>query len=482
MLNLLSLFTTLSAPVFVATVSVNIDGVIDLGPNWHYEYQVKEGKSLRNHEKSKGLHIDLGKSDKTKDLNLDLVKSSKSKGLEIDLGNWGTTKTLNIVLGNSEKTKSPKKKSRAKKPHSKKSKSKTLNIDLGMFVTSKKPKTDSENRHKKEGKDSKNNVKSKHLRTEHKETQRQTTVKGIVTQSGVFDPPSMFEEPHSVKEDKKINEFTYHVYKQSLKVFDEIRKKVDPAVEHKVETLARNYDTKFREFINETLNQKIKTRLGSQRVVLNIIETSNQLLKRLVNHFIGDLNRGSLRSKAAAVNVFQKAVERESELELRHACNKFGFCRTSAGFSSFMINFFTIIIKTDDRKNKQAADAVTEVLKNTDFSNIMEPKTVKRFKHAIEVVEKLETDMVRAMFMIAKNVFAMKNRPLNVMVKGSEHINKTVALMEIVDELDKRLPSNDENQQEWDSITEGITDWSEGKRHDILEYTRAKSRATASLK
>lgn len=284
----------------------------------------------------------------------------------------------------------------------------------------------------------------------------------------------LFEFPHAVSEDEKINDFTYHVYKQSLNIFDEIKKKVDPSLAHRVDVLTKNYDEKFRDFINDTMKQKIKTRLGTQRVILNTIDTSNRLLKRLVNYFIGDMQRdGVLRTNDVAVNVFLKEIERGSNLEMLHVCSKFGICRSAQGFGDFLVEVLSIILKSDKEKIKRASDALTEVLKNTDWSKIMKSTTKRKFNNKIEAIEKYDDAKVKAFFWITKNVLALKNQPITVMVTGSRHINKTVAVLEVIDELEKHLPANEENKLEWMDIRNSFRDWSAGKRKDILEIMTA---------
>ncbi|CAG9790494.1 unnamed protein product [Diatraea saccharalis] len=289
-----------------------------------------------------------------------------------------------------------------------------------------------------------------------------------------FEKAQMFNKPHTVRDDKQINEFALHVYKQSLKVFDLIKKKVDPNVRDKVDFIARSYDEKFRNFVEDTLDQTIKTRLGTQKVVLNTIDTSNRLMRRLVNFLIGELNKeGVLRNQMNVANVLEKEVNREMALEYRHICAKFGICRTVNGFNNFMVDIFTILLKGDDKNIKQGSDAITEILKVQDFSKIMGKGTQEKFRQKIGEAEKWDTKMTRAMFMIMKNLFALKNQPLKVMMHGTEHIESTVVLLEIIDEFDKVLPPNEENLLEWNDITNSLNQWQEGKRDDVLEIIQS---------
>ncbi|RVE49898.1 hypothetical protein evm_005491 [Chilo suppressalis] len=289
-----------------------------------------------------------------------------------------------------------------------------------------------------------------------------------------FDKTDVFNKPHVVKEDKQINDFTLHVYKQSLKVFDAMKKKVDPRYRHKVDIIARSYDEKFRSFVNETLNQKIKTKLGTQKVVMNTIDTSNRLMKRLVNFFISDLSKeGALRNQMTVSNVLEKEVDKEMALEYRHICTKFGICRTSNGFNNFMVDIFTIVLKGDNNKIRQGFDAWTEVLKATDFTKIMMKSTQDNFRRRIAEAETWNIGMIKAMLVITKNLYALKNQPLKVMTHGTEYIQSTVMLLEIIDEFDKALPPNEENILAWTDMTSSLNQWQQGKRNDVVEILQS---------
>jgi hypothetical protein len=290
----------------------------------------------------------------------------------------------------------------------------------------------------------------------------------------IDNPENIYDNPHAVKDDKKINQFAFHVYKQSLKVFDTIKQKVDSSLSHKVDFIARSYDEKFRNFVNETLNHKIKTRLGTQKGVLNTIDTSDRLLRRLVNYLIGEIGKnGVLRNKMAITNVLQKEVDKESDLEYKHICVKFGICLTPNGFNMFLADVITILLKNDDKELKQASDALTEVLKTTDFTKIMDFHIQKKFRNKILDIESWDEDITRACYKIFKNILALKNHPIKVMVQNYEQINSTVVLLEIIDEFDKVLLPNEENLLEWTDIKNSLEEWNAAQRKDILEIMQS---------
>lgn len=282
----------------------------------------------------------------------------------------------------------------------------------------------------------------------------------------------IYSDPHKVKDDAKINDFTNHIYQQTLKVFDTIKQKTNQNhLKKEVDVLARSYEEKFREFLSETRHQKIKTRLGTQKVILNIIDNSNRILKRLVNFMIGDMDkRGVLRHNLATTNIFQKEIDKEQVLELTHACKKFGICRTGAGFPEFIADVLSIMVRSDDKKFQHAFDSLTEAVKGADYYHVLPRATERKLKSSIEELEKVNIRTVRPMFTILKNIIDNKNKPIIVnTVAGNDHVNSTLAFLEMVDLLDQHLPQNESNLLEWNDIKSSLSEFSESKRFDVQE-------------
>lgn len=282
----------------------------------------------------------------------------------------------------------------------------------------------------------------------------------------------IYSDPHKVKDDAKINDFTNHIYQQTLKVFDTIKQKTNQNhLRKEVDVLAKSYEEKFREFLSETRHQKIKTRLGTQKVILNMIDNSNRILKRLVNFMIGDLDkRGILRHNVATANIFQKEIDKELALELNHACKKFGICRTGSGFPEFVTDIISIMVRCDDKKFQHAFDSLTEAVKGTHYYHILPRATERKLKSSIEELEKVNIRTVRPMFIILKNMINNKNKPIVVnTVAGNDHVNTSLAFLELVDVLDQHCPQNESNALEWNDIRMSLVEFSENKRFDIQE-------------
>ncbi|PZC71104.1 hypothetical protein B5X24_HaOG214128 [Helicoverpa armigera] len=298
-------------------------------------------------------------------------------------------------------------------------------------------------------------------------TKPTTTVVTTMRTGDIYD-----NKTHKIKDDAKVNDFTNHLYKQTLKVFDVVKGKTSQYhVKKQIEAISKSYEDKFKEFLADTKTQKIKTRLGTQKVVLNTIDMSNRILNRLVNFMIGDMDKkGVLRHNVGTANIFQKEIQKEQKLELGHACKKFGICRSGKGFPEFLTDVLTILLQCDDKKFKQSIDALTEVAKNTNYHNALESHTEQKLKEAVDKMERLPVRLLRPIFMILKNVITHKNQPLIVETLSASHrVNSTLAFLEIIDLLDQKMPRNESNTLEWIDIETSLRDFADNKRYDVQE-------------
>ncbi|KAH9640130.1 hypothetical protein HF086_002790, partial [Spodoptera exigua] len=299
----------------------------------------------------------------------------------------------------------------------------------------------------------------------HRPTQSTT---GIVTTLRTGD---IYTNPHRVKSDAKITEFTDNLFKQTLNVFDTVKKKTSQYhVKKEIDALAKNYEEKFKEFLRDRNSQKIKTRLGTQKVILNTIETSNRILKRLVNFMIGDMDKKAvLRDNMATAKIFQKEIETEQNLELSQACKNFGVCRTGNGFPEFIADVITIILRCDDRRFQQSIDALTEVLKDTNYY-ILDSSTERRLKDGIENLEMQPIYTLRPTLTIIRNIISNKNKPLVVNNSNANKlVNSTLAFLELIDIMEQRFPRNETNASEWSEIKTSLSDFVDSKRYDIQD-------------
>lgn len=293
--------------------------------------------------------------------------------------------------------------------------------------------------------------------------QEYTTPKLRVTQykDGYKPKKLYFKTAKVVKDIKNISDFIHHVHNHSLKVFDKIKEGLNPKVALNVDTLAKDYNNKFNEFVKETMKQKIRTRRGPQRVILNTISTSNYLMTRLVNYFIGKMERrGIVRDGQLAVNDLLKIVKKEHDSEMNHICNKFNICRTGTTFCDFMVSVLQIILRNGDAEIKKAVDAATEVLKEINLSDFMDDENLKAFKKKLEKFEKWDMVVVKAFLSAMKQIFAFNFKPIIVVFKDNVHVTKTVALLELIYVINDNLHSNDENERQWTKIKNDLKDWS----------------------
>uniref|UniRef100_A0A2A4K4V1 ZAD domain-containing protein n=1 Tax=Heliothis virescens TaxID=7102 RepID=A0A2A4K4V1_HELVI len=277
---------------------------------------------------------------------------------------------------------------------------------------------------------------------------------------------------HKIRDDVKVNDFTNHLYKQTLKVFDVVKEKTSQYhVKKQIDELARSYEEKFKEFLADTRSQKIKTRLGTQKVILNTIDMSNRILNRLINFMIGDMDKkGVLRQNVATANIFQKEIEKEQNLELGHACKKFGICRSGKGFPDYITGILTTLLRCDDKKFKQSVDSLTEVMKNMKFHHVLESQTSRKIKESVEKIERLPVSVLRPMVMILKNIITHKNKPLIVETLSASHrVNSTLAFLEIIDLLDQKMPRDEAHALEWIDIENSLKGFADNKRYDVQE-------------
>lgn len=283
----------------------------------------------------------------------------------------------------------------------------------------------------------------------------------------------IFGHPLKIKNDTQIKTFTMHILQSGLSVFAVLKEKAtDWSIKRKFDELAETYEKKYKEFLTDTCRHEIKSSLGKQKVILNAIDVSDRILKRLFNFVVADMDqRGHLRDNIATAINFQQEVDKETNLEFNHVCKKFGICKTGNGFPKFLVEYLTVILKCDDTKFKLAMDSLTELTKNIDFSDIFQKTTRHIIRSTVNRVELLDVKTLRPAFMIVKNIVANKNRPLAVS-KSESHsskINSTLSLLAIIDILEDRLPRTDANIIEWGDLTSGLNDWLQDRRTDVVD-------------
>ncbi|XP_032528155.1 uncharacterized protein LOC116778306 [Danaus plexippus] len=261
---------------------------------------------------------------------------------------------------------------------------------------------------------------------------------------------------------EKLQDFLKHIIEKAVKVWDDIVRIVDDEkLQRKVREMKKSYIQQFGGFVKQSENHKLKTKLSSQKFILNTIDTSNRIMQRLVNYLATDNNL------AKTLNIFQLEIDREKQLEYLFACKKFGVCRNRKEFSDLLIQILDIILQADNFKLQQAANALTESVKSADFTPTIDDYTQKELRKLIQRIELWGPFELRAMFFVLKNVLEHKNEPFIVFHnKDLQIINKTTAFQEIIDTLNKNVLLSD-NAAQFDEVTVKLTKWREGSGSEV---------------
>lgn len=272
--------------------------------------------------------------------------------------------------------------------------------------------------------------------------------------------------PHKIKDDESINSFTKQILLRTLRIFDNVRKNSSEYQWKKqVKHLAENYEEKFKEFLRSSAQQNIKTKLGTQKVVLNAIDMSKQIANRLLNIMVHEIDKKGMLRTSRTHDVFYTELKKEVDSELKHACSKLGICSSHNGFVQIIIDVIGTMLSLDDIRFKEALDSLTDIIQFTDFSHTLSKANDALLKRRMISFEKEDMATQRAMFAIIKNILLKRNKPL-VMYADSDpkrsNINGTLAFLEVIDILDKKVPINEANINEWTEIRERMLKWPSG--------------------
>lgn len=283
----------------------------------------------------------------------------------------------------------------------------------------------------------------------------------------------LYQTPHLVKEDTMVQDFIKDIKQNSKRFFLEMKNKIeDVRSKNKIDFISRSYDEKFDEFLNETQGQKILTRSGTQKVILNIIDTSNGIMRRLVNYLLQDMQKkGGLRF--GTMGVLEGELVNEEKQDYLNACEKFGICRAKDRFSLYAAEFLTEIISCDDSKIKLAIDCLTEIFKEADYSHFGDKKLKKQIAQTMDWIDEIEGKELRPLLTTFKNMLVSKNRPLLVMPDAyGSAMNKSVAFLDLVDAIDENLPATVDTIKEWNESISAVREWVAGLRSDIMDIMK----------
>lgn len=311
------------------------------------------------------------------------------------------------------------------------------------------------------------------LRTGVNETSDISVAQLRLTTSATSQSTTKFKR-HKVQDDDRIRKFTAHVYEQALKVFEAMKKKTDQYTAKKIDSLAETYKQKFTEFVKNTRNVDIKTRQGTQNVILHTIDTSNLILERIVNFLKTDmLGEGTSALRQGGASRLQKEVDTVKSLEHEHACKMFGICHSANGFRFKLQNIISTLISLPDNKLLQANDAATEILKDADLSAFISSYvTLNRVEKAIRSLEKADAITLRKNLEVLFGVLSLSHLPL-IVDKGKtfekRSVKRTVAFHGLLDALEDALPPTEANKSEWGDILNRLKIWKDGGVSDVQE-------------
>lgn len=445
--------------MFGNTVSLKIDGIIDLGPHWNIQYSVRpivdDGDAkARNNDKINDQPTP-SESGKVKVARTSSPESSSKSSeeettteLRVTRHGTGSTATSNIkiVKNTGHATNNI---TSANRVSNSGATAADVSFALGNLIKIKVETSTTT------------------TTTTITTTTKPTTTQKVYTEKYI---KGIYQTPRLVKDDIKVQDFIKDIQQNTIAFFRTLKNKVgDVRSKNKVDFITRSYHDKFNQFLNETQSQKILTRLGTQRVILNIIDTSNGIMKRLVNYLIGDMQKkGSLRH--GAIGILEGELMNEEKQEYQSACKKFGVCGAKDRFSLFAAEFLTEIVSGDDDKIKSATDCFTELIKEADYSRFGDKKLKKQIVDAMEWIDQIQGNELRPLLISFKNMLVSKNKPLVVMPDAyGSAMNRSVAFLELVDAIDEKLPPTVHTVKEWNECVNAVREWTAGIRHDTMD-------------
>ncbi|XP_075989890.1 uncharacterized protein LOC142985542 [Anticarsia gemmatalis] len=278
---------------------------------------------------------------------------------------------------------------------------------------------------------------------------------------------------HKVKDDMKIVLFTNNLLNHTSRLLRHTAEKAEEYSWSKlINHIAKEYEHKFSEFLRESRHQEIKTRLGTQKFILNSIDVSNRIVMRLFGYVMNEMqNKDQLRFSRTP-NILNDRIEKGADWGYRHACSELYICRSRNSFTNYLTDVLTVLLSVDNVKFKQAFDSFTEAGKHVDLSKKFGPKIDKSVKKYIDDVEREDVQTQRARTMILKNIIAYRNMPLTLFHDSTPEQSKlreTLTFLEILDKMDEKIKADKHHIREWEAIKMQLHNWSRGEYVNIQD-------------
>ncbi|CAB3238173.1 unnamed protein product [Arctia plantaginis] len=261
---------------------------------------------------------------------------------------------------------------------------------------------------------------------------------------------------HRVEDDVKVNSFIKEISNRNLRLFMSVgRKTKNKRWKKKLEDLAEMYKDKFNDFIIETSQHNIKSRRGTERVILNSVDVSNSIVKRLVNFVTDEVDKkGSLSNNSEVLRLIDKELKKETKTELKRACSKLNICRSSNGMSTFLADMATKIVGLEKAKFNESFNNLVQAIKKENYDEILDVHTDKGIQETMRRYERLPLLFQMAAMSAIKNMLTSVNKPFvmydDIIVY---QLDKTMAFFEIVKILDEKVPNSVDNINTWNNIT-----------------------------
>lgn len=260
---------------------------------------------------------------------------------------------------------------------------------------------------------------------------------------------------HRVEDDVKVNSFIKEILKNNLKLFTAVGNKAkNRRCKKKIEDLGQIYKSKFNDYIIETNQHNIRSKMGTERVILNSVDVSHSIVKRLVNFVTNEaVKKGSLRNNSEVLSLFDRELKKVTKAELKRACSKLNICRSSNELSSFLAAMVTKIFGLKNDEFKVAFEVLVQTIQAVNYTDVLDAHTDKGIQETMRRYEKMPFLFQKTAMSAIKNILTSVNKPF-VMYNdiNVSQLDKTMAAFEIIKILDEKVPNSIENINTWNNI------------------------------
>nr|XP_053620888.1 uncharacterized protein LOC128681190 isoform X1 [Plodia interpunctella] len=273
-------------------------------------------------------------------------------------------------------------------------------------------------------------------------------------------------KPYKIREIEDLNNFTSKVLKRSLRTLKKINDHVDNRLKSKVKRLAVMYQVKFSHNLNESLDHIIRTRFGLQKFMLNTLRTSDNILQRLKNNLIYDLNKShNLGIRSNTSEYINNHINETKYLQLQYICMNYNICESNVRFSMFLANLaFMVTHSMNITKMKVQRNSFVNYLSKANVSKHMNETTMQNFYQVLNFMQMWSDNKIRDTFIMVFHMLVYPTKP--VAPNGTQFAKHIVPLFEIITLLDKCIPPSNGTKSRWSCIEKVYSEWIDAKISD----------------